>query len=147
MSGLVKTMRIARWMAFVALLAAAVSIFAEISPTYYREMQQKAPEQLRIKVVDFSRDWYFWRSERKAKVIAEVTAVVKSATGLAKGNRVYFEYVIVTPPGGGWAGPRSMPELSEGAEYDFFGERVDANKDKGIILTPTARGYSFESLL
>jgi hypothetical protein len=132
---------------FPLLLLPLAVLFAEISPVYYKEMQEKAPERLRIKVTDFSRDWYFWRSERKVKVTAEVVRVVKSATGITTGSRVFFEYVIFPPPGEGWAGPRPMPELAEGSEYDFFGERVDADKTKGIILAPTARGYSFESLL
>lgn len=123
------------------------SAFAEISPAYYRQMQQQAPERLRVRVVSFSRDWLFWRSERKATVTADVTAVMKSATGISPGNRVYFEYTIFTPPAGGWTGPRPMPQLQEGTEYDFFGERAGVDKARGIILTPAARGYSFESLI
>ncbi len=136
-----------RGILFPLLLLPVAVLFAEISPVYYKEMQEKAPERLRIKVTDFSRDWYFWRSERKVKVSAEVVRVIKSASGITAGNRVFFEYVIFSPPGDGWAGPRPMPELTEGVEYDFFGERVDVDKAKGIVLTPTARGYSFESLL
>lgn len=126
---------------------ALVPLFAEISPVYYREMQQQAPEQLKIRVVSVSRDWFFWRSERKTMVHANVTAVVKSASGIAAGNTVYFEYMVFTPPRGGWTGPRPMPVLEQGSEYDFFGEKVNVTKDKGIVLNPTARGYSFESLL
>ena len=137
---------IARFTA-ILFLASAGMLFAEISPVYYREMQEKASERLKIKVVDFSRDWYFWRSERKATVVAEVTAVVKSKSGITPGNRVRIEYVIFYPPSNGWAGPRPMPELQEGGEYDFFGERTDVTRDKGILLEPGARGYSFESLL
>ncbi|MFO1524947.1 MAG: hypothetical protein U1F16_03120 [Turneriella sp.] len=45
------------------------------------------------------------------------------------------------------AGPRPMPPLKEEHEYDFFGDKTGVTKDKGIILIPKARGYSFESLL
>lgn len=40
-----------------------------------------------------------------------------------------------------------MPPLKEEHEYDFFGDKTGVTKDKGIILIPKARGYSFESLL
>lgn len=128
--------------------AALVSLlFAEINPLYYRQMQESAGERLKIRVSQVSRDWYFWRSTRKVSVDAEVVAVGKTATGIAPGNRIYFEYEIFTPPADGWVGPRPMPPLFAGKEYDFFGERVGVAKDKGIILNPGARGYSFESLL
>lgn len=122
-------------------------LVAEINPVYYRQMQEQAPERLRIKVTGFSRDWYFWRDDRKATVTAEVKAVVKSTSGITVGSRVYFEYTIFTPSRPGWTGPRPMPVLEPGAEYDFFAERTGVDKTKGIILTPAARGYSFESLI
>lgn len=40
-----------------------------------------------------------------------------------------------------------MPPLKEEHEYDFFGDKTGVTKDKGIILIPKARGYSFENLL
>lgn len=132
----------------VSLLAVSTAVlFAEINPMYYREMQEKAPERLRIKPTDVSRDWYFWRNERKVRVKAQVVKVLKSAAGLAAGNQVYFEYVMFEPPSDGWVGPRPMPLLQEGVEVDFFGEKTETRKDKGIVLNPTARGYSFDSLL
>lgn len=133
--------------AAVLILIFVFPVIAEIPPQYYREMQEKAPERLKIRVTGVSRDWYFWRDERKVSVTAEVVTVVRSASGVSKGNTVYFEYTIFSPPSHGWSGPRPMPLLSAGAEYDFFGERQGVAKGKGIILTPTARGYSFESLL
>jgi hypothetical protein len=130
----------------ILLLVPVATLFAEINPMYYREMQEKAPERLRIRPTDVSRDWYFWRRTRKVKVEAEVISVVKSAAGLSKGNKVYFEYETYEPEQG-WAGPRPMPLLEEGVECDFFGEKTGVNKKKGVILEPGARGYSFDSLL
>lgn len=128
------------------LLVSPPFLRAELPPQYYREMQQRAPELLRIRTTSVSRDWLFWRSERKISVRAQVTGVTRSASGVNTGNSIYFEYVVFTPARGGWAGPRPMPLLTEGVECDFFGERVTVAKDKGIVLTPTARGFSFEAL-
>jgi len=133
-------------MAILCACLAVTAVAAEISPVYYREMQQKAPERLRVRVTAFSLDGSAGQSERKASVSAEVTGIKKTSARLKKGNLVYFEYIIFSPERG-WAGPRPMPELTEGQEYDFFGERVGVNKAKGVILKPTARGYSFESLI
>lgn len=133
--------------AALLILTFVVPVMAELPPQYYREMQEKAAERLKIRVTGVSRDWYFWRNERKVSVSAEVVNVVRSASGIGKGDIVSFEYTIFSPPSHGWVGPRPMPLLAAGAEYDFFGERQGVAKDKGIVLTPTARGYSFESLI
>ncbi|MBV6493344.1 MAG: hypothetical protein LDLANPLL_01360 [Turneriella sp.] len=122
---------------------AVVSLGAEIHPKYYREMQQNAPEDLRLKILDVSRDWRFWSDTRHVKVKAVVVEVNKSKVGLTPATQVFFEYDVFTPSGG-WAGPRPMPLLEENSVTDFFGERIGVDKKRGVILRPTARGYSFE---
>lgn len=122
-------------------------LFAEIQSKYYEEMQRNAPEKLRIRVEKIDDEWcWFFCDKYQTRVTAIIMRVNKSAAGLQIGNRVYFEYEIFKPSRG-WVGPRPMPVLKKGEEYDFFGSKIDVHKDKGIILSPEARGYSFESLI
>lgn len=127
------------------LFAITLALHAEIHPKYYREMQQNAPEDLRLKIIDVSRDWRFWSDTRHVKVKAVVVEVKKSQVGLTPNTHVFFEYDVFTPSGG-WVGPRPMPLLEENSTTDFFGERIDVDKKRGVILRPTARGYSFDRI-
>lgn len=136
-----------RKLLLIVTLTAIAPLYSEIQSKYYEEMQRNAPEKLRIRVekVDDDCCWFFC-DKYQTRVTAIIMRVNKSAAGLQIGNRVYFEYEIFKPRQG-WVGPRPMPVLKKGEEYDFFGSKTDAHKDKGVILSPDARGYSFESLI
>lgn len=136
-----------RKLLFVLISTLLSPAFAEIHPKYYQEMQRSAPEKLRIRVEKISDEccWFFC-DKYQTRVTAIIMRVNKSAAGLQVGNHVYFEYEIFKPREG-WVRPRPMPVLKKGEEYDFFGSKTDVQKDKGIILSPEARGYSFESLI
>jgi hypothetical protein len=133
------------YLTLILIWIGSTTLSAEIAPEYYAQMQAGATEQLRITPVDVSRDWYFWRSVRKVKVRAKVVSVTKSSLGLKPGQMIYFEYETYSPSAG-WAGPRPMPLLTEGAEYDFYGEAGDSRLAADVVLNPVARGYSFEKV-
>ena len=132
--------------AAILTLFAISAVFAEISPKYYREWQQQAPERLRIKIEKVESDPCNDCDRFKTRVNAEVVRVIRSKAGLRTGNKIFMEYEVFVPRRG-WVGPRPMPVLNVGTEYDFFGSKTDVNKEKGVIVTPGARGYSFDSLI
>lgn len=121
-------------------------LVAEINPRYYREMQKKAPEQLRLRVDSVESDPCNNCETFKTRVSATVTKVVRSKSGMKRNQSVWIEYEVYQPRAG-WAGPRPMPALRENEDCDFFGRKTGTDSKKRIILDPGARGYSFQSLL
>jgi len=129
-----------------SVLLPAAALFAEINPRYYLEMQQKAPEQLRIRVTHIKNEPCDDCETFKTEVRAVVTKVIRTKSKLKNGREVMLSYEIFRPRAG-WAGPRPMPLLEKGREYDFFGSNDGVDDKKRIQLTPGARGYSFDSLI
>lgn len=133
------------WPALLMLITAP-PLPAEIAREHYEAMQRKSGEHLRIRVDKIDNEWCIVCSKYQSRIYATVVAVTRSASGISSGNKVFFEYTVQKPRPD-VAGPRPMPPLKEEHEYDFFGDKTGVTKDKGIILIPKARGYSFESLL
>ena len=135
----------AKYMAITVLLT-ATTLFAEINPRYYVEMQKKSPERLRIKVTQVKNEPCDNCETFKTEVKAVVTKVTRTKSKLKKGREVTFSYSVFRPRAG-WAGPRPMPQLEQGKEYDFFGSKTAVGGDGRVELLPGARGYSFDSLI
>jgi hypothetical protein len=135
----------AKYMAITVLLT-ATTLFAEINPRYYVEMQKKSPERLRIKVTQVKNEPCDNCETFKTEVTAVVTKAIRTKSKLKKGREVTFSYSVFRPRKG-WAGPRPMPQLEQGKEYDFFGSKTAVDAEGRVELLPGARGYSFDSLV
>lgn len=127
-------------------LLTAPALFAEINPRYYVEMQKKSPERLRITVTQVKNEPCDNCETFKTQVTAVVTKVIGTKSKIKKGRAVRFSYDIFRPREG-WVGPRPMPQLEQGKEYDFFGSKTGIDSEKRVLLLPGARGYSFDSLI
>ncbi len=134
-----------RFIAATVLLTAP-TLFAEINPRYYVEMQKKSPERLRIMITQVKNEPCDNCETFKTEVTAVVTKVIRTKSKLKKGREVTFSYSVFRPRAG-WAGPRPMPQLEQGKEYDFFGSKSGVDDDRRVKLEPGARGYSFDSLV
>lgn len=114
---------------------------AELPPSAYQERQQNAPEVLVIKVKSVSK-----REAKEEKwkridftVEAEVQKVSRSATKLTPGTVIEIRYSQrhYSQP---IAGPSEVPALKEGQVCPAY------LSGDGKIYSPTAGGYSFETV-
>jgi hypothetical protein len=124
-----------------ALVCLSASVFAELPPYVYRDMQAKAPERLTIKVKSVKTEE---RDEPGRKLIAvtaeaEVVAVERTATELKPGRTISIRYTH-TDYKQPIAGPSQVPVLREGETRPAF---LRKHKD-AETYAPAAGGYSFE---
>lgn len=121
---------------FAALIALPAR--AELPPDAYRDMQQAAPEALTVRVaeVDVSICWFWLCDGRDVTVEAEVTAVQRSAAGLAPGAKITIRYRNV--PLDGRSGPRPIRIVAEGERTPAWLEKTDEGHFRAA-----ARGASF----
>lgn len=130
-------------------LVFAAAAQAEIEPKYYRQMQDRAPEQATVRVtavkISVSREKHssgsFTLVNTKVEAQAQVTAVAKTSTGLKAGDAIRIEYVSQRPEPA-MAGPRPIPLLKAGETYPAFMLGVSRG-----LYGPAARGASFEPLI
>ncbi len=127
----------------IVLLLCMVSalLVAEISPDSYQWMQDSAPEQLYITVLDVSTPFLSCFSSVPVTILAEVIRIQYSETGLEAGDEITITYSHYTP-GPGWVGPRPVPILIQGDECPAFLQYVSDTSS----YIPAAGGYSFEFL-
>lgn len=126
----------------VLALLGPTPVRAELPPDAYRDMQQRAPEAvaLRVKAVETSICWFWLCDGRDVVVQAELTGVTRSAAGLKPGDRIEIRYRHV--PLGGRSGPRPIRIVSEGEATPAFLEKEPAGH-----FRPAARGASFQALV
>lgn len=110
-----------------ALVSMVGAAHAELPPDVYIEKQAKAPEALRIRVIEvesrrssWSGNGFIW----KETVRAEVKSVTRTASGVKAGDRIVIRYTRLAPRRG-WAGPSPAPQLKKGAEYPAWLEKSD----------------------
>ena len=136
---LVKSLARACFLA-VALVLSVQPVLAELPPSAYKEMQSRAPEVLRIRVLSV-------QSTEKAmphgkdvsvRLRARVLGVTRSATKRKVGDVITINYVrrIHNQP---MAGPSEVPLLQKGNSYPAF---LSGSAKAGY--SPAAGGYSFE---
>lgn len=130
------------WHFVLAILCVAlIDLPAELPPSAYKERQDRAPEELTIKVRTVkTRE----TKEQRATVIdvtveAEVEKVERSATSLAPGMtiKIFYSRREHSQP---IAGPSEIPLLKEGQVYPAYLSR------EGVIYAPAAGGYSFATV-
>ena len=131
----------------VLLLAAAVAR-AELPPSVYEELQQKAPEALFIEVtsVDVDRSfakpsgcsWFDFEVIRNVTLEARVIRVIRSEAGVRPGEVIRVEYASINRCSG-YNGPRSIDLLRRGDRVRAF----LARGDRAGVFVPAARGATF----
>jgi hypothetical protein len=126
-----------------ASLAGGVGLVkAELPPQAYIEQQQKAGEELRIRVDDLASvsKGLFNRSSFTDTVKATVLEVVRSKSGVKKDDVISITYQRLVPDNSR-AGPSPVPKLKEGNEYTAF-----LTKGADGKFTIAAQGMSFSKM-
>lgn len=126
----------------ILLLGSLTGLSAEIAPEEYQKMQLGSEEHLEILVRSVSKKSWLFSRETNVTVNAEVLVVHRSRTGLSEGDRITITYTH-SKLRKGWAGPRPIPILKRKSETSAF-LAFDEHKK---VYVPSARGYSFESLI
>lgn len=120
-----------------AFLGLAGTARAELAPDVYLDAARRAPEALRVRVLDVAQ-----RNEGASTifdVVGEVVEVRRSAAGLEPGSRVRIVYGNTRHPPG-WVGPAQVPGLRKGDVVPAF---VEPNGSEQGVYRPAARGQSF----
>jgi hypothetical protein len=124
-----------------AVLLPLVAARAELPPSAYRAMQERAPEVLEIKVDSVvskeTKEKNY--TETHQTVTATVQQVERSSTKLELGATIRIVYTQRRHKQP-MAGPSSVPTLKQGKVYPAF---LRADKETGSY-SPAAGGYSFE---
>jgi hypothetical protein len=81
---------------------------AELPPSAYESLQRKAPEYLKIEILQVTVQPGETPTQQKVHIIALVTDVLRTASGL-KPNEILNIYYNVTEHPRGWAGPGEVP--------------------------------------
>lgn len=127
-----------------------VCSFAELPPHAYEDMKKKAPELLRIRVVDVAIDSTVEKDRSGNEVVVKnitakssIQAVKKTSTKIRKGKTITIFYTVREhDPNSGWVGPSQIPILQENRSYTSFLRYV---KDEGSYA-PSAGSHSFEEI-
>ena len=124
---------------FIAALC-TVTLHAALSPSYYRGLQDNAPEALRIEVIKV--ETYLLAADTKSVSIeARVLSVRRSKSGLERGDELTIIYNTVFKRPKRWVGPASVPVLEEKGVYKAFLEKYKTGKS----YIPAAGGKSFKT--
>jgi hypothetical protein len=128
-----------RWMLIgaISLLISGRSAWAELPPTAYADMQQRAGEVLRMEVMDVNGVARRGPNEESHFTLtAKVVCTARSASGLTAGATIKVGYSTVLVRPRGWAGPGSIAMLSPGVYTAYLVKSGDS-------YAPAARGQSF----
>lgn len=121
------------------MLFSSLRLLAELPPYVYDALQKNAPESLLIKV-DSVRTSSSMVTENAVTVEAEVINVIRSKSGLRKGDRITIAYSTFASRPGGWVGPSPIPVLEKDKIYSAFLKK-DAVSN---LYLPAAKGRSFK---
>jgi hypothetical protein len=119
-----------------AALAAAAPLRAELPPSVYKGMQDRAPEILSITVQSVAAKNR--RGVARVLVTAKVTGVTRSKSGVTSGAVIKIAYETRTKSDGR-DGPRPIGLLSKGKRYTAYLFKEAG----GDYFFPTARAASF----
>jgi hypothetical protein len=130
-------------------LAPIAPSHAEIEPKYYRQMQDRASEQLVIRVLSVrtavSREKHqsgsFTLVNTRVEAEARVEKVERTGSGLKPGDTIRIQYVSMRPEPA-MPGPRPIPVIKAGETHPAFLLGVS----KGLYGAG-ARGATFEKLI
>lgn len=129
----------ARAISLLLLLLTFSVLHAELPPSAYEEMQKKASEFVKIRVLQVT----VGPGEKEGQTLIEATAQVlevkRSAAGLKPDAIIHIEYHRMEQPQG-FVGPRPIPLLQQGEETIAFLAPLPDSPD----YQPAAGGMSFE---
>lgn len=97
---------------FLLLCLLPVIALAELPPSAYESMQAKAPELLKIEVLRVDVSPGESAADQVVHVVAMVTQVVRTASGLKPDEIINIYYTITERPKG-WVGPGAIPLLQD----------------------------------
>jgi hypothetical protein len=123
--------------AAIGLLILSRAAWAELPPSAYAQMQDKAGEVLRVEVLKV--DGLARRGpneESHFTVTAKVVCMARSASGLTPGATITISYATILQRPRGWAGPGRIGVLEPRLYAAYL------NKS-GVIYAPAAGGQSF----
>jgi len=83
-------------------------VHAELPPSAYESMQAKAPEYLKIEILRADVEPGETPTQQKVHLVAVITEVLRTASGLKRNEIVNIFYTITEHPKG-WAGPGVIP--------------------------------------
>lgn len=128
---------------FFVVIATALSTRGELPPSVYKDLQEKSPEALMIKVesvrISTTDEPRFKRLDIMAE--ARIETVIRSASGLKPGDAIRISYVHLDHKQP-LAGPSEPDVLQKGRSYPAFLSKTE--KDK--VYTTAAKGYSFRTV-
>lgn len=130
-------MKQAIWSGVVALLMAGV-LRAELPPSVYEAKQKEAPEKIWIEVLRVDIESGEQADQQKVGVVALVTRVDRTSSGLQPDQVINISYVITERPRG-FVGPGEIPLLQEGEKTVAFLAREDSEP----VYLPVAGTMSF----
>jgi hypothetical protein len=135
--------RLMKGLCAVGMIATALSTHGELPPSVYKELQEKSPEALTIKVESVR---ILTTDEPKLKRLditakARVETVTRSASGLKPGDaiRIIYAHLEHKQP---LFGPSEPAVLEEGRSYPAFLSKAE----KDGFYTAAARGFSFSKV-
>lgn len=103
----------------LGLLMLASSAFAELPPSAYSSMQDKATDVLTLDILRVEDTPGDSPNQHQISVLGQVDAVKRSSDGLKPGDFVTIMYTITQHPAG-WAGPGEVPVPKEQDETPAY---------------------------
>jgi hypothetical protein len=123
---------------FIFTVLLSIKLFAELPPYVYTTLQKNAPESLLIKVHHLQINSSIV-TDTTIRLEAEVIDVIRSKSGLKKGDRISILYRTFISRPGGWVGPSPIPVLEKDKIYSAF---LKKGEESNLYL-PAAKGKSF----
>jgi len=114
-------------------------LHAELSPSAYESMQNKAQEYVKIEVLRVDVEPGAAPEEQKVHVVAMVSNVVRTASDLKPDTIVNILYTITEHPKG-WAGPGPIPLLNTKDNVVAYLNKLDTGEYR-----PAAGRMSFSN--
>lgn len=128
-----------RFSLFLAALFLSLTAYAELAPSAYEKMQAKANDYVHLEVLRVDVEPGQDPAQQKVHVVAMVTQVTRSASGLKPDDIVNILYTVTDRPQG-WAGPGEIPLLADKMQTIAY-----LNKQDTGDYAPAAGRMSFSN--
>ena len=125
--------------ALLLLLACLTGALAELPPSAYEAMQNKAPEYLKIEVLRVAVEPGETPTQQNVEMVALVTQVLRTESGVKPNDILNIRYPITEHPRG-WTGPGSVPLLNEKDASVAYLQKADSGE-----FVPAAGRMSFSN--
>jgi hypothetical protein len=116
------------------------TVQAELPPSAYEEMQQKASDVFRINVLQVMKSATDDPHKAEIRIVADVLKVGRSVAKIRAGELITIRYFVIERPPG-WVGPGEVPIPDERAEVPAFLTSSPESTD----YTPAAGAMTFST--